>query len=110
LAMIDAAEIIQAFARRHALSALHLWDAPQIVREYLETGDDSKRKAAWIAMPTTIVFASSAACEEAAWAAIAVANDDYWEAGYAAELAREATGAVMGEAEAEFDSLIAAAF
>jgi len=34
------------FARKMALSVIHLWAAPTIVREYLETGDESKRAAA----------------------------------------------------------------
>jgi len=39
------------------LDVIHLWDAPAVVREYLETGDESKRDAAW------------AAARDAAWGA-----------------------------------------
>jgi hypothetical protein len=37
---------LRAFARRCALDVIHLWDAPVVVREYLETGDETKREAA----------------------------------------------------------------
>ncbi len=51
LARRDATDMLRLFARRQALSVIHLWDAPAIVREYLETGDESKRAdardAAW---------------------------------------------------------------
>lgn len=52
------------FAREQALSVIHLWDAPDIVREYLETGNDglkaAARAAAWAA--------ARAAARAAAWA------------------------------------------
>ena len=37
------------FARWCALQVIHLWDCPEIVRLYLETGDESIRAAAWVA-------------------------------------------------------------
>ena len=40
---------LRAFARRCARDVLPLWDAPPVVIEYLETGDESKRDAAWAA-------------------------------------------------------------
>ena len=43
---IDAEDLLQRFARQCALDVAHLWDMPQIVREYLETGDETKRAAA----------------------------------------------------------------
>lgn len=46
VASIDATPILQLHARRVALDVIHLWDAPPIVREYLVTGDESKRDAA----------------------------------------------------------------
>lgn len=49
----DASEVLREFARKQALSVIHLWDAPDIVRKYLETGDtklrDAARAAAWAA-------------------------------------------------------------
>lgn len=45
----DATDTLRAFARRCASDVLHLWDAPEIVKEYLATGHESKRAAAWSA-------------------------------------------------------------
>lgn len=43
----DAPEVtMRAFACWCALTVAHLWDMPVIVREYLETQDESKRAAA----------------------------------------------------------------
>jgi hypothetical protein len=38
---IDALPLLRAFSRRCALGVVHFWDAPDIVRRYLETGDES---------------------------------------------------------------------
>lgn len=43
----DATEVLRAFARACASDVLYLWDAPAIVRDYLATGDETKRDAAW---------------------------------------------------------------
>ncbi len=37
---------LREFARQRASEVLHLWDAPQVVKDYLATGDDSLRSAA----------------------------------------------------------------
>ena len=42
----DATDVLRAFARRCALDVIHLWDAPPVVQEYLETGDETSRDAA----------------------------------------------------------------
>ena len=68
LAMLDATELLQLFARICALDVIHLWDAPAIVREYLETGDDNLR-------------AASRATWDASWAA--------WDAARAASRAAQ---------------------
>lgn len=54
---VDGTELLRDFARKCALDVIDLWAAPAIVREYLETGDESMRDAAW------------AAARAAAWAA-----------------------------------------
>jgi hypothetical protein len=46
IAKRDATQMLWTFARKLALLVIHLWNAPAIVREYLETGDESKREAA----------------------------------------------------------------
>ena len=58
IARRDATAMLREFARAQALGVIHLWDAPAVVREYLETGDETLRAAAW----------------EAAWAAWAEAR------------------------------------
>ena len=71
---MDCEGLLRVFARRCALDSLHLWpDVPVIVREYLETGREDIREAAWAA----------------AWDA---ARDDAWAAARdAREAARDAT-------------------
>ena len=43
---MDATDLLREFARRCALDVAHLWDAPEIVLDYLRTGDETKRRAA----------------------------------------------------------------
>lgn len=46
---IDAEPLLREFARWSALQVIELWDAPDVVRQYLTTGDESLRAAAWAA-------------------------------------------------------------
>jgi len=46
IASNDATEGLRYFARMQALSVIHLWDAPDVVIDYLMTGDESIRSAA----------------------------------------------------------------
>jgi len=92
---IDAESILRAFARRCALDVVHLWDAPPVVRQYLETGDESIRSMAWTAADDTAAkgMAGDAARSAAAWCA---ARDAIWSATrhaawYAAQDAARAT-------------------
>ena len=73
LERIDVEEILRKFARECALSVIHLWDAPQIILDYLRSGDESLRDTAW----------------DAAWDA---AGDAAWDAAGAAagDAARDA--------------------
>ena len=83
---VDATDMLWLFARKCALDVIHLWHAPAVVREYLETGDQSKRAAARAAARD----AAWAAAMDAAWAA---AMDAAWAA------ARDAArGAARGAA------------
>ena len=70
LARIDATALLWRVSREYARAALPLWDAPTVVREYLETGDESKRAAA------------RDAARDAAWAAA-------WDAARAAARAAQ---------------------
>lgn len=56
IASIDATELLRAFSRWCALQVIHLWHAPDVVRTYLETGDESLRTAA-----TAAAYAATAA-------------------------------------------------
>ena len=64
----DAESTLRAFARACALDVAHLWEMPPIVREFLKTGDESKRVAARDA-------AGAAAWDAARAAAGAAAGD-----------------------------------
>ena len=57
------------FARWCALQVIHLWDAPDVVREHLETGDEKLRNAARNAARNATRKAARAAANAAADAA-----------------------------------------
>jgi hypothetical protein len=100
LATVDAEPLLRKFARWCALRVIHLWDAPVLVRQYLETGDESLREAARQAAWEAAQEAAWEAAQEAAWeaaraaavaAAWAATRDAAWAA--ARESAMEATQA-----------------
>ena len=94
VARFDATDMLRAFARQCALDVIHLWDAPQVVRDYLTTGDESLRDAARAA-------ARAAARYAARYAA--------WDA--AREAAREAARDAASNAQRErFERLVADEF
>jgi hypothetical protein len=69
IASIDATDLLREFARWCALQVIHLWECPDVVRRYLETGDESIRAAAaWAA--------ARDAARDAAWAAARDAATD----------------------------------
>ena len=79
----NAESILRKFARLCALDVIHLWDAPNIVIEYLKTGDESlraaARAAAGAAAGAAARDAAGAAARAAAWAAArAAARDAAW--------------------------------
>jgi len=82
--------ILRNFARWCALDVAHLWDMPEDVRQYLETGDESVRSAAettaWIAAGAAGEAAIRSAARSAAWSAS-------WSAGEAAGDAAAETAA-----------------
>ena len=49
LSVIDADTVLLEFSRWCALQVIHLWDAPDVVKKYLETGDEVLREASWAA-------------------------------------------------------------
>ena len=66
---IDITDTLREFARWCALQVIHLWDAPDIVKEYLKTGDEKIRAAAWAAACDAAWDATWAAARDAARAA-----------------------------------------
>src|SRR5690606_25169930 len=46
---VDLTADLRSFACACARDVLHLWDAPDVVRRYLDTGDETLRDAAWCA-------------------------------------------------------------
>jgi len=98
---VDGEDLLCDFARQCALDVIHLWDAPDGVREYLTTGDESLRDAASDAARDAASAAASAAARAAArgaaWAASwAVARDAAWAA--ARDAARAAARAAAWDA------------
>ena len=95
---INATQLLREFARWCASQVLHLWDAPEVVRRYLETGDESLRAAAWDATSAaardTAKDAAKDATRDAAWDAAWAAA---WVAAWAAArvAARDATSAAQ---------------
>ena len=94
IASIDATDIMRLYTRRVALDVIHLWDAPPIMREFLETGDESKRwaardaaRAAWDVRDT-----AQRAAHDAAWAGWDAAWDAARDAARAARDAARAAG------------------
>jgi len=92
--MMDATDVLRSFSRRCALDVVHLWDPPEIVMQYLKTGDESIRGAAraaarsgrnwvaawvvaWAAASATAWVAARDADRDAAWVA---ARDAAWVA------------------------------
>ena len=104
---LNAAEILDEWKRMCALDVIGLWDAPPVVRQYLESGDDSLRAVARDAARDAA--AAVAKKMYAAWAA-AAASDSAWAtaAASAAAEARSEAGAVA-ERTAAWEAAWAAA-
>jgi hypothetical protein len=70
--------MLREFARWCALQVIHLWDAPDVVRQYLETGDESLRAAARAATRAAARNAArNAACDAARNAACDVQRAEF---------------------------------
>ena len=112
VATIDAAELLHAFARKQALSVIHLWNCPAITKQYLETGDVSMQYAAWSAARSAAQYAAQNAARSAAGAARSAADaaqsaaDAAWSA--AQNAARSAAGAAQSAADAAWSAAGAA--
>lgn len=98
----DATELLRYFSRMQALSVMHLYpnDADDVVFDYLMTGDESLRAAAWAA---AWAAARTAARYAALYSALYSAWDAAWAAAGAADAAR---AAARDSARKEFNKLI----
>jgi len=106
LATIDAEPLLREFARWCASEVLYLWEAPQVVKDYLATGDEATRPAARAAAGAA---AAGEAAGAAAWAAAGeAAGEAAWVA--AREAAWEAAWeAALAAARAAWEAALAAA-
>ena len=90
---VDLTEVLWKMSRMCALDVVHLWDAPDVVVQYLKAGDETlraaardaawaaARDAAWAAARTAASAAARAAARAAAWAAARdAARDAAWAA------------------------------
>ena len=103
IATIDAKDLILSFARKQALSVIHLFDCPPILKKWLETGDESiraeARDAADAAYAVYAVYAAyAAAAANAAYTAAAAYASD--AAAYAADAADADAAAYAANAAA----------
>ena len=116
---MDAVELLRHFARMQALSVVHLWDAPDVVLDYLMTGDESLRYAARNAARNAALDAARNAALDAArnaarYAARNAALDALDAARYARDAAQDAAryarDAAQDAARKEFNNLVYESF
>jgi hypothetical protein len=100
---LDATNLLYEFARLQALSVTHLWDAPDIVLQYLFTGDETIRRAAESAAQSAVESAAqSAAWNAAQSAAESAAQSAAWNAAQsAAESAAQSAAERAAQSAAE---------
>lgn len=99
----DVTETLRYFARMQALSVIHLWPSapPDVVLDYLMTGDESLRHASWAAARAATAASRDAASAAATAASWAIA----WDAATTASWA-VAWDASLDASAADFDALI----
>lgn len=88
---VDGKDLLRRFARRCALDVIHLWDPPDAVLQYLHTGREGLRLAAWYAARDAADDATTAAIQDAAraarYAADSLVPGEAWDAAEAARWA-----------------------
>ena len=133
VARIDATDLLRKFAREQALKVLHLWNAPDIVVQYLQTGEESLRAAAYAAADDAVYVERAARAtmndvecattNDAAYAAMnaavyATMNTAVYDAAHAASASAAASTAdtdmneldALDTAVTEFSTLVEEAF
>lgn len=92
---IEAEPVLRAWGRWCAFQVIHLWDAPEVTKDYLEAGDEAIRDVSWSAAKNAwsdTLSATRLAARGAA--AMAAAGVIAWAAsGAAAQNARDAASA-----------------
>ena len=102
----DATEGLRYFARMQALSVAHLWEPPDVVLDYLMTGDEVNRDAALSAAWAAALSAAwSAAWSAARDAALDAARAVAWSAVRAA-----ARAAALDAVRSDWHALVVEAF
>lgn len=94
----DAANVLDEFRRWCALSVVHLWDAPDVAIEFLKTGDEEIRAAAF----RTAEIAARAAVMAVDRVAVRAA----WAAAWDAALAEADWAAIKEEQNMHLESLL----
>jgi hypothetical protein len=120
LKRINAKSLVLKFARDCANDVLHLWDAPAVVRKFLQTGNNAAATATAYAAAATAATAAAyaaaataataAAYAAAATAATAAAYADATDAAYAAAAADATAYAGIGKYRKQFKRLVDEAF
>lgn len=106
IASIDATNLLRHFARDCALDVIGLWDAPDVVREYLKTGRDDIRDAAWAATRAAAYDVEWTSAPAAAWTSAPAAA---WAAAQAAARAA-AWAAAWDDIRNRFEQAVISAF
>ena len=113
VARMDATEMLRYFARMQALSVVHLWNAPDVVLDYLMSGDESIREAVFGVVCTERATVCAAARAAACTSATEAAADSAWSAAMVAapNYALGSARAAMTEAaRKDFNSLVRECF
>lgn len=112
----DCTEELRTFARLAASEVLHLWDAPDVVREWLETGDPALQSAAYSAAYSawsaaaaarsaySVYSAAESAAESAVWAADSARA--VWAAAYSAAASALASADMKDRQNEMLESLL----
>jgi hypothetical protein len=95
---VDATNLLRSYAKKRALSVIHLWTPPKVVVDYLNSDDESLRDAARGAAWGAARGAARGTAWDAAWDA---ARGTAWGAAWGA-----ARDAAWGAARKQFNTLV----
>lgn len=107
IARFDATSLLRRFAADQALSVRHLWKMPDVVKDYLETLDESKRKSARDATAHACSYINyDVSYADAAYATYAATCDSACEAARHSSTAECVALHVTGTATDSYDSTV----